>query len=425
MLPGMRRPILLIGFILCACGDRAPTWHRDVQPIVAQNCGGCHSAGGIAPFALSSYSDAYGRRDLVHTQVQSRLMPPWPPGPGCTEYANDRSLPEKDRGTLLSWLDHGAPEGDPADARPISPAVAGGPSRVDRLLQLDAAYAPVQAPDEYRCFLLDWPDSERRYVTGFAAKPGNAAIVHHVLAFLATPDRVAQFQALDDADPSPGYKCFGGPGGVAQALGAWAPGSHGGDFPTDTGIPVDPGSKIILQIHYNMAGGTGPSDQTSIQLKLDLAVARTAFLLPWADPSWVDAQTMRIPAGEADVRHLFTFTPGPYLGFITNNAIPAGRFTVYAAALHQHLRGTRSSLQIERAAGSRECLLDIPRWDFHWQGSYTLKTPKLIDTRDRVTIECHWDNSARNQPDGLPPRDLNWGERTDDEMCLGFLYITQ
>jgi hypothetical protein len=134
---------------------------------------------------------------------------------------------------------------------------------------------------------------------------------------------------------------------------------------------------------------------------------------------------MRVPAGENDVSHAFSFAPGSYLGLLTGNRIPSGRFTVHAAALHQHLRGTRSRLEIRRAAGARECILDIPHWDFHWQGAYQLTTPKRLETSDSLAIECHWDNSARNQPDRLPPRELNWGERTEDEMCLGLLYITQ
>jgi hypothetical protein len=43
---------------------------------------------------------------------------------------------------------------------------------------------------------------------------------------------------------------------------------------------------------------------------------------------------------------------------------------------------------------------------------------------DRLRIECHWDNTLDNQPivDGEPlqPVDLNWGEGTTDEMCVGF-----
>jgi len=429
MLRSMRNPVLVCGLILCACGSSPsasnPTWHRDVHAIVAESCSGCHTPGAIAPFVLESYKDVFVRRDLIRQQVESRKMPPWPPGPGCAEYANDGSLSDKDRATLISWLDRGAPEGDPGDARAVSPPPSAALSRMDRELRLAAPYAPLKSPDEYRCFLLDWPETQRRYVTGFVAKPGNSAIVHHALVFIATPDRVAQFQALDDADPAPGYACFGGPGGVTPVLGAWAPGSRGGDFPSGTGVRIDPGSKLILQVHYHFVGGLPQVDQTSIQLKLDDAVAREAFLLPWADPSWVNSHTMDIPAGNSDVRRSFVFAPASFLGFITNDVIPAGPFTVYAAASHQHLRGTRSHIEIQRANGGAECLLDIPRWDFHWQGAYTLKTPTRVQGGDSLSIECHWDNSAKNQPGGVAPRDLNWGEGTDDEMCLGFLYITQ
>ena len=48
---------------------------------------------------------------------------------------------------------------------------------------------------------------------------------------------------------------------------------------------------------------------------------------------------------------------------------------------------------------------------------------------DQLLITCHWDNSAANQPwvDGkqLMPRDVDWGESTTDEMCLGLFYVSE
>ena len=135
MLLGMRASAVICAIVICGCGsnaDRVPTWHRDVRPIVTQSCSGCHSTGSIAPFPFESYADLFGRQQLIREQVTSRRMPPWPPAPGCTEYDDDRSLSEKDRTTLLTWLDHGAPEGNPADATPVSSPPPGGLSRIDR-----------------------------------------------------------------------------------------------------------------------------------------------------------------------------------------------------------------------------------------------------------------------------------------------------
>ena len=48
---------------------------------------------------------------------------------------------------------------------------------------------------------------------------------------------------------------------------------------------------------------------------------------------------------------------------------------------------------------------------------------------DTVRLSCTYDNSAASQPvvNGVPlvPTDLVWGEKTTDEMCLNYFYVTQ
>jgi hypothetical protein len=71
---------------------------------------------------------------------------------------------------------------------------------------------------------------------------------------------------------------------------------------------------------------------------------------------------------------------------------------------------------------AEKILLDIPRWDFHWQGEYWFAEPIALRQGDRVRISCVYDNAeAIPGPDGRPlePRYLTWGEGTTDEMCLG------
>jgi hypothetical protein len=302
---------------------------------------------------------------------------------------------------------------------------------VDATLTMSQPYTPEESPDEYRCFLLDWPEQTTQYLTGFRARPGDGRIVHHVIAFYAAPSQVAEYQQLDDADPAPGYACFGGPGGQRPRwLGGWAPGSLGNDFAPDTGLVIEPGSKVILQVHYNTSTTAPVPDQTSLDFKLDAQVKKPAVLQPFTNIAWVTQHTMVIPAGNPDVSYNFAADPTPYLDQLTNGLFQANQpLTVWAATLHMHQRGLSAVTRIQRGDGSDECMLDIPRWNFHWQGSYGFAAPKTFNPGDKLYLECHWDNSAADQPlmNGaqLPPATLNWGEGTGDEMCLAAFYFTQ
>jgi hypothetical protein len=103
-------------------------------------------------------------------------------------------------------------------------------------------------------------------------------------------------------------------------------------------------------------------------------------------------------------------------------------FTVYSVYPHMHLLGTAISLSVMPAGKPDKVLVDIPHWDFHWQGAYELQDSIKVSPGDTIKINCTWDNSAGHQPEirGLrsAPKDVYWGERTTDEMCLGFLYVT-
>jgi hypothetical protein len=141
---------------------------------------------------------------------------------------------------------------------------------------------------------------------------------------------------------------------------------------------------------------------------------------PWADPAWLRPGGMAIPAGKSDVRYRFGFDLAPVLSRVTNGVFRDNEpFTVHGAALHMHTRGSWARMEIERKTGETDCMLHIPRWDFHWQGGYAFTQPKVVRPGDRVSVECHWDNS---QPGA---KDVSWGEGTGDEMCLGTFYMTQ
>ena len=423
---------LLLAVGAVGCGDDQPTYYKDVKSLVEMKCQGCHVPGGIAPFTLTSYEDLQNNAPKIRNAINTGLMPPWLASKGCADYYGDRSLSDAQIKMFTQWIDAGQVKGDPGDySKPVIRQT--GLTRVDNTLMMPVNYTPQLSPDEYRCFVIDWPYQQDMYVTGFNTKPGNPAIVHHVIAYLAYPENVAEYQALDAADPMPGYTCFGGPGGntgFPGMIGAWAPGSQGGDFPAGTGIKVSPGSKIILQVHYNTLNSSPVPDMTGVEIKADATVAKPALLMFWTNPDWVQNHTMSIPAGQSDVSYSFATDPTPFLSRFPHSPFTGGKpLTIYSAALHQHLRGTKSRLQINHWSGEQECLLDIQKWNFHWQMAYPFSQAKTFKPGDELQIDCHWDNSQANQPwvgdTQLPARDINWGEGSTDEMCLGALYVTE
>jgi hypothetical protein len=159
-------------------------------------------------------------------------------------------------------------------------------------------------------------------------------------------------------------------------------------------------------------------DQSSIVLKVDKTVEKKAVLMPWTDVNWVLGHTMDIPAHTTDAVQRYAEDPTPYMSYLAKGAIASNQpFTLYTAGLHMHTRGTRAITTIERQGGGSECALDIQKWSFHWQGSYAFREPKVFHPGDKLSLECHWDNASAS--------DLNWGEGTGDEMCLGIYYATQ
>lgn len=404
------------------------TYYQHVKPILDARCAQCHYEGGIAPFSLASYDQASAYAGVSKLAIEAGTMPPWHASDECADYVARRMITDDELATLVQWIDTGKAEGDPANPGAPIEVETTSLSRVDLSITMAEAYEPVVAAsyyDDYRCFVLPWPEQATTYVSGFRAVPGNDEIVHHLIAFLASPNDVATYEQMDADEPGPGYTCFGGTGGPAREwVGAWAPGSQGDDLPPGLGIEVQPGSAIILQVHYNTlyAGMDGviEPDQSAIEFKLDAQVDRPAFIMPWANPAWLGGG-MDIPANDADASHDFQFDATYFPG------MNATSFDIYSSSMHMHLLGSSGKLSIEHSDGTSECLLQIDNWDFNWQDNYVFRNSKLFERGDALRVECHWDNSAANQPvvngEQLPPQDVNWGEGSTDEMCLGVLLV--
>lgn len=399
------------------------TYYKDVKPILNQSCVSCHQEGGIGPWDLSTSEKVKQIAALVGQAVKSRRMPPWQPSGGCQEYVGDSSLSDAQIKAIVEWAEGGAPEGDAADDAAKPPPAPVGITRKDLTLQMKAPFDQYKKPDDYRCFAVDWPLKEKAYITGVQVNPGNTAVAHHVIAVVVGPSELEKLAKLEDADDKPGYECYGSPGQGLRTtnLGSWVPGAQQRNFPAGSGIMVEPGSKVIMQMHYNVLTDNPKPDQTSISFKIDKSVDKVYSTVPVTNPQWILNDTMKIPAGDPAASHSFSFDPS--VGFLGRSFTNGKEVMLQAVTIHMHQRGKSGKIAIKHEDGSETCLLDIPRWDFNWQGQYRFTQPVLFKPGDKLSISCVWDNSAGNQPliDGkrIAPVDIKWGEGTQDEMCLG------
>jgi hypothetical protein len=98
-----------------------------------------------------------------------------------------------------------------------------------------------------------------------------------------------------------------------------------------------------------------------------------------------------------------------------------GPLTIQAVAGHMHLLGRSIRVELNPGTPRARLLLEIPRWSFHWQASYTLVQPVRAAPGDVLRVTCRHDTARRTGK----PRYVLWGEGTTDEMCLGVLQVTR
>jgi len=412
------------------------TYHGDTRAIIEKHCVACHVEGGVAPFALDSYEKVRAVAAAAAFAVANGSMPPWPPTRGFSRFTHERVLAPEDEFALLNWLQGDLAEGNPADYVP--PRQEGEvpiPPDYNLKLPLPQPYTPTLRPDDHRCFAISWPLDEVAYVTAVDVVPDVEAEVHHVIVNIVDPEWAGAYLAADGQDGRPGWPCLisgGLPGTpIPRQIGGWVPGSPDGSVRDGTGMPIQPGSLVVVQMHYNTLVAEPQPDQSTVLIATTDQVDRPANGFLFTNPLWLQPGMMPIPAGDANVRHVFQ-VPGSVLASIFGEAAgvtPGEPWVVHNGFLHMHNLATTGRTTLIRADGTEQVILDIRDWDFNWQSTYGLARELLVQPNDMIRLECTWDNSQANQPiiNGVqkPPRYVEWGDGTADEMCLTNFYMTR
>lgn len=345
---------------------------------------------------------------------------------------------------------------DYAKAVPEKPLRAGE----ERLtLTMPDEYTP-SAPtgvgtDDYRCFLLDPELTEPVYLTGTHVLPGNPQVVHHVILFRVPPEKVALAEKVDSFETGPGWTCFGdtklGEGPQlddAPWIGAWAPGATESVQAKGYGVRLEPGSRVIMQVHYNLLEGAEP-DVSSASLRVTkpgvkLTPIRTMLMpapveLP-CRPGHTDSPLCDRNAAVADVKarfgegpgatgdllHLLCNskpTPGPEQSCVRTIGKPT---KILAVAGHMHLLGKSIKVVVNPGTDRERTIMDIPMWDFDNQAAHRIK-PVVLQPFDTIKVTCRHSQDMRDKLpsfEGQPDRYVVWGEGTIDEMCLAILQTT-
>ena len=98
----------------------AVTFAKDVAPILQRSCQVCHRPGSIAPMSLLTYQEVRPWARAIKQRTGLREMPPWhiDRNVGISKFKDDRSLSDEEIATIATWVDAGAPLGNPADMPP-------------------------------------------------------------------------------------------------------------------------------------------------------------------------------------------------------------------------------------------------------------------------------------------------------------------
>jgi hypothetical protein len=436
----MRLLLLSVGCAAMAAatyGDSQATFNKDVLPVLQKNCQSCHRPGEVAPMSLVTYQEARPWAKAIKAAVLSKKMPPWFADSKYGHFQNERRLSDGDVQALVNWADNGAVEGNAKDKPAPLAWVPGWNIKPDAVIEMPNAFeVPAKGTIEYQYIVVPTHFDHDVWVTAAEVRPGNRAVMHHVIVYVRPPGSAYLREAKPgipyvpvsyerDANgaavrriPNPQQQAAnpdaqrGGlanseAGGGIELLTAYAPGLQEQHFDqpiADAAKFVPAGSDLVLQLHYT-TNGKPASDKTKIGLTFAAKTPKYRYLVANAA-----TQQFTIPPGDANYETHST---------VTFNA-PVQLVWLMP---HMHVRGKDYLYQAVYPTGESETLLSVPKYDFNWQLGYEEAKPLSLPKGTRIDCTAHHDNSANNPYNPNPNVSVKWGDQTWEEMMIGWFAV--
>lgn len=438
------------------------TYYDHIAPILKERCLACHGSDSHV-FSLATYDAVRERGERVVAAVLERRMPQWLAAPGYDEYQDDPSLSEAQLGLFSAWQKGGYQQGMPkaisANPGPYS-KMEFAPTVILPSMGEVESYQPVfDRQNEYRCFLVTIPSPWRdkaTFINAVKLEPGQIELVHHMTLYVVSADVAKAIKTVDDFDSRPGYGCNGdslpsllnnqelssrlekSQPGVVKRFATdsswvyhWAPGMHGTELPSGTGIRLEPGAALVMQYHFHAVEhpkghalhAVDREKSGKISLRLVDNVDKPAFVNVLSNDIWYDSRnngSLVIPP-KAGIAVQTTVSIKDLLPHILakTGLTSIRQLEIHSANLHMHTRGVRAETWLEKAGGESYMMLVIPSYSYYGQRDYFFQKPKVIRVDDVNTysmgLRCTYYN---------PQEDTVYGGLfSEDEMCINFFYV--
>jgi len=407
------------------------TFHEHVSPIVYQNCTPCHHSEGAAPFALTSYEDLKKRTKTIRQVVADGYMPPWPADPDYSRFRGQKVLTEREKATIINWIDQGAEEGDSTSST-SRPKMDENPylGEPDLVIHFpDTVNVRGENRDKFRIAKLPLELPRDTFVKAIHFVPGNRQLVHHVNGHLLNyqphlKEELNSGEWMIDAEAMNSLEAYermhiahddGSYPGMRVSAFNYLPGVEPVDYPEGMGgLFVSRKAALLLNtLHY------GPSAVDTFDYsKVEIYFAEKPPERPVKE---LHMGTQGITPVEPE----FVIQAGKVMTFRTEYMVKQP-MTVLTVNPHMHLLGK----EFEAFAYSSDRrdtipLIRIPKWDFRWQYFYTYEHPLIIPKGYTIVVEATFDNTIHNPFNpNHPPKTLRGAGknmRTTDEMFQFFV----
>ncbi|HEX3726068.1 MAG TPA: redoxin domain-containing protein [Pirellulales bacterium] len=432
----------LIGRVRVADAASEVTYSKQIARIFQDHCVECHRPGQIGPFALENYEQAAGWAEMIEEVVRDQRMPPWHPDPKYGHFANDLSLPEPEKELIFKWVAAGAPQGNPKDLpEPKQYAgswmMPGGPDAVFKMTE-EAVDVPAEGTVDYRYYVVDTGFKEDKWVKVAECLPDNRGVVHHMIVFLKPPgtglfgdggrsnggqgaagkpeagdkEQVADKQEAEkpaaeqqrDRGARGRRRGGGGQASFGQLCG-FAPGTRPYVLPEGMAKLIPAGWQLVFQMHYT-PNGSPQKDRSSVGIKFE-------------DPAKVKYRVATANAANP----FFLIPPGAPAYEVESQRTYGREVLMLSVFPHMHLRGKDFHYELLYPDGTKETIMNMPRYDFNWQTSYVFSEPKKLPKGTTLHCTAHFDNSAENPANPDPTKPVRWGDQTWEEMMIGWFDI--